>query len=255
MRTEYPHFTIRRIRLTDIRPAWSEMLHPTHPKKSASSSPAGASWPAALRKTLRQFGSMLPLLAAVILLVGLFGAFVPPAALGRVFTGRPFLDTLMGTLVGAVTTGNAVNSYVVGRKLLADGVGVYAVAAFVFAWATVGIIQLPAEIGALGRRRRGRDRRGSGNPRQAGPPSARFQPTPKPGVGQPAPTGRPKNNLLPIRPAWVEFDRISGRQSRSVQISRPRFTMFQTKSWFCGGRQRRSRSVCQGGPTNCYCLI
>jgi uncharacterized membrane protein YraQ (UPF0718 family) len=95
---------------------------------------------------------MLPLLAAVILLVGLFGAFVPPAALGRVFTGRPFLDTLMGTLVGAVTTGNAVNSYVVGRKLLADGVGVYAVAAFVFAWATVGVIQLPAEMGALGRR-------------------------------------------------------------------------------------------------------
>jgi uncharacterized membrane protein YraQ (UPF0718 family) len=95
---------------------------------------------------------MLPLLAAVILLVGLFGAFVPPAALRRVFTGRPFLDALLGTLVGAVTTGNAVNSYVVGQKLLADGVGVYAVAAFVFAWATVGIIQLPVEIGALGRR-------------------------------------------------------------------------------------------------------
>jgi uncharacterized membrane protein YraQ (UPF0718 family) len=123
---------------------------PTPPKTNRNSNPAF--WRAAFHKTRRQFGNMLPLLAGVILLVGLFSAFVPAAALQRVFTGHPALDALLGTLVGSATTGNAVNSYVIGRKLLADGVGVYAVAAFVFAWATVGVIQLPAEMGMLGRR-------------------------------------------------------------------------------------------------------
>jgi hypothetical protein len=103
-------------------------------------------------KTLRQMTGMFPVLAGVILLVGLFQTFVPKTLLTSLFTGQPMLDALVGAVSGSVLTGNPVNSYVVGKGLLDVSVGLAGVSAFILTWVTVGVVQLPAEISALGLR-------------------------------------------------------------------------------------------------------
>jgi len=115
-------------------------------------SPPGEKLRVSLKKTTKQFSTMLPILAAVILLVGLFRAFVSRDMLFSLFSGRPFLDTFLGALLGSVFTGNPVNSYVIGETLLKMGVNMFAVTAFIVAWVNVGLVQLPAEISALGGR-------------------------------------------------------------------------------------------------------
>jgi len=106
----------------------------------------------ALRKSGRQMQMMLPVLLGVILLVGLFKTFVSQAWISSVFTGQPVTDAVFGAALGSVLAGNPVNSYVVGRGLLDLGVGWVGVAAFILTWVTVGVVQLPAEIAALGPR-------------------------------------------------------------------------------------------------------
>ncbi|MFO8010930.1 MAG: NifB/NifX family molybdenum-iron cluster-binding protein [Dehalococcoidia bacterium] len=106
----------------------------------------------ALLSSARQFFNLVPILVGVILLVGLFNALVSKEALASVFSGNSVLDTLWGALFGSILAGNPVNSYVIGGKLLDLEVSLYAVTALIVAWVTVGLVQLPAEIGALGRR-------------------------------------------------------------------------------------------------------
>jgi uncharacterized membrane protein YraQ (UPF0718 family) len=57
-----------------------------------------------------------------------------------------------GAVFGSVLAGNPVNSYVLGKGLLSAGVGMVGVAAFILTWVTVGLVQLPAEVAALGLR-------------------------------------------------------------------------------------------------------
>ncbi|MBW2114924.1 MAG: NifB/NifX family molybdenum-iron cluster-binding protein [Deltaproteobacteria bacterium] len=90
----------------------------------------------ALKRTARQFASMLPLLVGVILLVGLFQAFISKEVLFSIFSGQPFFDTFLGASFGSISAGNPVSPY--------------AVTALIVTWVTVGIVQLPAEIAALG---------------------------------------------------------------------------------------------------------
>lgn len=80
-------------------------------------------------------------------MVGIFQVFADPEALASFFRGNPFLDTLIGTLAGAVAAGNAVVSYIIGGELLAQGVSLYAVCAFILSWVSLGVVQIPAEIG------------------------------------------------------------------------------------------------------------
>jgi uncharacterized membrane protein YraQ (UPF0718 family) len=60
------------------------------------------------------------------------------------------MDSLWGTALGSVFTGNPINSYIIGRQFLERGVSLLAVTAFICSWVTVGLLQLPAEIAALG---------------------------------------------------------------------------------------------------------
>jgi uncharacterized membrane protein YraQ (UPF0718 family) len=48
--------------------------------------------------------------------------------------------------------GNALVSYILGGKLLEQGVSLYAVTAFVLSWVTLGVVQLPLEAQMLGLR-------------------------------------------------------------------------------------------------------
>jgi len=106
----------------------------------------------ALRSSARQFINMLPILIGVVLLIGLFNALVPKDFLASIFSGNAVLDTLWGTCLGSIFAGNAINSYVIGQELLTHGVSLFALTALIVSWVTVGLIQLPAEIAALGRK-------------------------------------------------------------------------------------------------------
>jgi len=103
-------------------------------------------------KSLRSLAGVTPMLLAVIGLVGLFQAFISPQMLRSLFSGSPFIDTLTGTLIGGISIGQPVISYIIGGELLDQGVSLYAVTAFILAWVTLGVIQLPLEASLFGRR-------------------------------------------------------------------------------------------------------
>ena len=106
----------------------------------------------AFEKALRSLIGMLPMLLGVIGLVGLFQAFISPQMLRSLFGVSPLVDTFTGTAIGAVSIGQPVISYIIGGELLEQGISLYAVTAFILAWVTLGIIQLPLEASLFGKR-------------------------------------------------------------------------------------------------------
>ncbi len=108
------------------------------------------------RKQLGRAGlavlGMMPMIVAILGLLGLMEAFVSNEMLTSLFTGNAVYDTLIGTLSGAVAVGNAMVSYILGGELLHQGISLYAVTAFVLAWVTLGVVQLPAEAEVFGLR-------------------------------------------------------------------------------------------------------
>ena len=106
----------------------------------------------AARSSARQFSALLPILIGVVLLIGLFNAFISKDFLSSIFSGNMALDTLWGACFGSILAGNPINSYVIGGELLKYDISLFAVTALIITWVTVGLVQLPAEITALGRR-------------------------------------------------------------------------------------------------------
>jgi len=106
----------------------------------------------ALKASFNQFVNLLPILVGVFLLIGLFNVFVSKELISSLFSGNRALDALMGACFGALFAGNPINSYIIGGELLEYGVSLLAVTAFIIAWVTVGLVQLPVEISALGLR-------------------------------------------------------------------------------------------------------
>lgn len=108
------------------------------------------------RKQLGRAGlavlGMMPMIVAILGLLGLMEAFISNEMLTSLFTGNAVYDTLIGTLSGAVAVGNAMVSYILGGELLHQGISLYAVTAFVLAWVTLGVVQLPAEAEVFGLR-------------------------------------------------------------------------------------------------------
>ena len=100
--------------------------------------------------SFNQFINMLPMLVGVVLLIGLFNAFISKDFLSSLFSGNRALDTLWGACFGSIFTGNPINSYIIGGELLEYGVSLFAVTALIISWVTVGLVQLPAETSALG---------------------------------------------------------------------------------------------------------
>ena len=103
-------------------------------------------------KAGKSFSTSLPMLLGIILLMGLFRTFISPEIISSVFSGKMVQDTLIGTLIGSISAGNPITSYIIGGELLNKGVSLFAVTAFIVAWVTVGIIQYPAEADMLGKR-------------------------------------------------------------------------------------------------------
>jgi len=104
----------------------------------------------AIKKSFKSFLSLSPMIVAIIALVGLLKAFITPELLSSLFVKNAFYDTFIGLIAGAVAVGQAIISYILGGELLKDGVSMYGVSAFMLAWVTLGIVQLPLEASVLG---------------------------------------------------------------------------------------------------------
>ncbi len=106
----------------------------------------------AFLKTRKSFLAILPVIAGMMLLTGLILQFVPIQALSSLMGKSKALDALSGALLGSVSAGQPLISYVLGGELLASGVSLVAVTALIVSWVTVGSVQLPFEVMMLGRR-------------------------------------------------------------------------------------------------------
>jgi len=102
-------------------------------------------------KSAKSLYNTLPLILGTILFVSLILVIIPNSFYVNVFRNS-FLDPLIGSLIGSISAGNPITSYIIGGELLEQGISLVAVTAFIVAWVTVGIIQLPAEAMILGRK-------------------------------------------------------------------------------------------------------
>ena len=93
-----------------------------------------------------------PMIIGTVLLISLISALVPKSFYVSIFSQNSFLNSVIGSIVGSVSAGNPITSYIFGGEMLSQGVGLVAVTAFLVSWVTVGIIQLPAESMILGKK-------------------------------------------------------------------------------------------------------
>ena len=95
---------------------------------------------------------MLPMIIGILGLSAILITFIKPEQVKQVFTGMPLTDTIYGLFLGAIMMGNAMLSYILGGELLKMGISLYAVTAFLLAWVSLGIVQIPMEIEFFGKR-------------------------------------------------------------------------------------------------------
>ena len=103
-------------------------------------------------KALRGLGKAFPMILGTVLLVSLVSILIPKSFYIIIFSKNIFLDSFIGSFIGSISVGNPVVSYVFGGEMLNQGVSLVAVSAFLVAWASVGIVQLPVESAIFGRR-------------------------------------------------------------------------------------------------------
>ena len=106
----------------------------------------------AVLKSAKALWKSLPLILGTILLISLISILTPKSFYTSVFSKNIFLDSFIGSLIGSISAGNPVTSYIFGGEMLNQGVSLLAVTAFLVAWVTVGVIQLPAESAILGKK-------------------------------------------------------------------------------------------------------
>jgi len=105
-----------------------------------------------LRKTIKTFINVVPIMVGMLLLTSLVITVFPEQISAGLFGNGDILDTLLGASIGSIAAGHPLVSYLLGGELLGSGVGLLAVTALVVTWVTVGIVQLPAEALMLGTR-------------------------------------------------------------------------------------------------------
>ena len=103
-------------------------------------------------RAFKSLGAAIPTLLGVVLLLGLFLTLVSKQFIASVFTGDLLRDTVIGSAMGSIAAGNAVNSYIIGGELMNEGVSLFAITAFIVTWVTVAVTQFPAEAAILGKR-------------------------------------------------------------------------------------------------------
>lgn len=103
-----------------------------------------------LRKTLKGFINLTPVILGMLLLTSLVLTFMPETFTRQMFGHGDLPDALVGAVLGGVSMGHPLASYILGGELLSGGVSLLAVTAILVSWVTVGVVQLPAEALVLG---------------------------------------------------------------------------------------------------------
>ncbi len=106
----------------------------------------------ALLKAVKSIWNSLPILIGMVLLISLAKTCIPTKTITSLFTDNQIIGPVTGSILGSIFAGNPITSYIVGGELLKQGVGLITVTAFLLAWVTVGIVQLPAEAILLGKK-------------------------------------------------------------------------------------------------------
>ena len=104
----------------------------------------------ALFKSGREILNLLPLLFSMLMLIGLI-SLIPKSLYLKLFNDN-FLDPVIGAIIGSISVGNPVTSYILGGEMFLQGISLIAVTAFIITWVTVGVIQLPLEIKTFGKK-------------------------------------------------------------------------------------------------------
>jgi len=105
-----------------------------------------------MKQGVLSFLSLLPLVFAVILLISIMKSYLSPGFYRTVFTGNMVLDSFLGDIFGSIAIGNPITSYILGGEFLKEGISLAAILAFIIAWVTVGLLQLPMEASIFGRK-------------------------------------------------------------------------------------------------------
>ena len=103
-------------------------------------------------KTLNSFRQTIPVILGMLFLLSLFMSIIPDTLYAKIFSGNKFIDPLLGAVLGSVSGGSPITSYILAGEFLEQGVSMLAATAFMLAWVTVGLIQLPAESLMLGKK-------------------------------------------------------------------------------------------------------
>jgi len=103
-------------------------------------------------RTSNSFKSIIPILLGIIMLVSFSIVVIPESFYRRVFTGSKIIDPLLGAIFGSIMAGNPITSYIIGGELQKQGISLIAIVAFILAWVSVGLVQLPAESLMLGKK-------------------------------------------------------------------------------------------------------
>ena len=105
-----------------------------------------------VRQTSRSLFSVFPSILATVLLISLIFAIIPSSFYYDVLTHNTGIDIFISNLVGSLSAGNPIISYIIGGELLSQGIPLVVVTVFIISWVTVGVIQLPAESIILGKK-------------------------------------------------------------------------------------------------------
>jgi uncharacterized membrane protein YraQ (UPF0718 family) len=106
----------------------------------------------AAKQAARALYNNLPTILGIILLVSLINTIIPKDFFLNLFYKNIFIDSFVGSAIGSILAGTPITSYILGGELLSQGISLTAVTAFLVAWVTVGLIQLPAESIMLGKK-------------------------------------------------------------------------------------------------------
>ena len=101
-------------------------------------------------KTKNAFLNSIFVMIGVIILISIIINLIPKNT--TLQTRYLFGDVIITSVFGSLAAGNPITSYIIGGELLANGVSLIAVTAFLLTWVTVGIIQFPAESYLLGKK-------------------------------------------------------------------------------------------------------
>jgi uncharacterized membrane protein YraQ (UPF0718 family) len=93
----------------------------------------------------------IPLIIAFLLLISFISQIFTKEFYVSIFT-ESFLDVLIGSLIGSISAGAPIISYIIGGEMIKQGVSLFAVTAFIISWVSVGVLSFPIEAHYLGKK-------------------------------------------------------------------------------------------------------